>query len=239
MKSSKRVILSPYRLLPILLALFLLTACNSTMKIREYEEKGISNLSNFELLEYRRNLIAEISRINRELGYQEIDSRINASLANTYAKHGFNNAAAQSGVDLIGNIVTSAIESSRLEGLHESLYSVTAELKRRGWDGSYGFSPIVVEDGAPIEVSPSRGQQIRDSYGFQRAYVPEPEIKKPKDVGESSHIVESLAGEHGCNPDGTAQLLSDEYGTEIYKMKCTNADSLVFVCVYRNCSQMR
>ena len=130
-------------------------------------------------------------------------------------------------MDLIGNIVTSAIESSRLEGLHESLYSVTAELKRRGWDGSYGFSPIVVEDGAPIEVSPVADNRFAIHTDFS-AYVPEPEIKKPKDVGESSHIVESLAGEHGCNPDGTAQLLSDD-GTEIYKMK-TNADSLVF-CV--------
>lgn len=150
------------------------------MKIREYEEKGISNLSNFELLEYRRNLIAEISRINRELGYQEIDSRINASLANTYAKHGFNNAAAQSGVDLIGNIVTSAIESSRLEGLHESLYSVTAELKRRGWDGSYGFSPIVVEDGAPIEVSPVADNRFAIHTDFSARMCQNPKLRNQK-----------------------------------------------------------
>jgi len=58
-------------------------------------------------------------------------------------------------------------------------------------------------------------------------------------IGESALTVEQLATAQGCALDGAAKLLSSEYSEELYKVSCTNSDSLIFRCIYRNCERLR
>ena len=62
---------------------------------------------------------------------------------------------------------------------------------------------------------------------------------QPLDIGESSHLVESLAKQSGCVLDGIGTLLSSEYGTEIYRINCKNIDSIIYRCQYRQCERMQ
>jgi hypothetical protein len=88
--------------------------------------------------------------------------------------------------------------------------------------------------------SEQQDQQIEQGSGRANAQQPtQPTTSHQAVIGESALTVEQSAKAQGCVLNGAAKLLSSEYSEELYKVSCTNSDSLIFRCIYRNCERLR
>ena len=216
-----------YHQLALLIVISLsLAGCN---EVKKYQEKGAYSLGDYELLDYRRKLIEGIVNLDRSATYNEIDARYNFALTNTFSRHGYNQAAKQAGTDLIGNIVVAYFEQKTLDDYYMQLYTVSKELKKRGWDGKFGFNKdqfVATKSGN----SNSNNQVLSQKISATK--------KDKKIIGESSFDVEMKAKNEGCKDISVAELIHSQHSTELYKITCNNVDTLLYKCVFRDCKRL-